>query len=229
LCVCVCQWKVLCDDFSASVSVSRILIISSFLLLQDRRGELVSAHGISQIGTSSASSTFGTGPRLSHTPTSDFQPPYFPPPYNLTPQQSVDFHHPHVNDPYSHLNSFHQGSQQHYHQLHPPERPLKYRDDPLNMHPGIGSYDARRDYGSIRRPDVLMHSGLDQDSLLLHGSSLPMENGTQVSTSNLCVGPFPHHPPTPMSSSVYPRMTDTTGMLCANVLDLDINFNVLSG
>ena len=171
----------------------------SSLVLQDRR-DLVSAHGgLGQLGssicTTSSTSSFTSAPRLSHTPTTDFQPPYFPPPYNLPPQQPVDFHHPHVNaDPYSHLNSF-QGPQQHYHQLHPPERPLKYpRDDPLNMHPGLpGAYDSRRsDYGAVRRPDVLMHSGhgLDQDTsiLSLHGSTgVSMENGTQVSVVLLLV------------------------------------------
>lgn len=81
---------------------------------------------ITSIGGTVGTSTFSSGPgRLSHTPSSaDFQPPYFPPPYNL-PQQQSDFHHAHVNavvaaaaDPYSHLNSLAATPQQ-YHQLHP--------------------------------------------------------------------------------------------------------------
>ena len=77
-------------------------------------------------GSVGSTATFSTAPRLTHTPTSaDFQPPYFPPPYNL-PQQQLDFHHAHaVNaaaaaaaDPYSHLNSLASAPQQ-YHQLHP--------------------------------------------------------------------------------------------------------------
>ncbi|KAH8030046.1 hypothetical protein HPB51_006478 [Rhipicephalus microplus] len=68
---------------------------------------------------SGAAGSFAGGPppppRL--TPSSaDFQPPYFPPPYNLpTPtQQQIDFHDPYASH---HLNSL-AGPQQ-YHQLHP--------------------------------------------------------------------------------------------------------------
>lgn len=77
-------------------------------------------------GSVGGSGSFGSAPRLTHTPTSaDFQPPYFPPPYNL-PQQQLDFHHhahavnaaaaAAASDPYSHLNSL---APQQYHQLHP--------------------------------------------------------------------------------------------------------------
>jgi len=109
------------------------LFFSSFCryVLQERR-DLVSSHSgglgpITSIGGSVGTSTFSSGHgRLTHTPSSaDFQPPYFPPPYNL-PQQQSDFHHAaHVNavvaaaaDPYSHLNSLAATPQQ-YHQLHP--------------------------------------------------------------------------------------------------------------
>lgn len=163
---------------------------------------MVSSHGHGGLGplVSSAvtsSGTFPSAPRLSHTPTTDFQPPYFPPPYNLGPQQPVDFHH--VNaDPYPHLNTFHpQGphGQQHYHQLHTPDtrNVLRPRDDLHNIHhPGLpGSYDSRRpDYPGIRRPDVLMpgptHIGIDQDPSIIHGihhpTSLPsLDDGSPVS------------------------------------------------
>ncbi|RWS31391.1 transcription factor AP-2-beta-like protein [Leptotrombidium deliense] len=96
----------------------------------DRR-DLVTGHStgslgpITSIGGTVGTPTFSSAPRLTHTPTSaDFQPPYFPPPYNL-PQQQLDFHHAHaVNaaaaaaaDPYTHLNSL--ATPQQYHQLHP--------------------------------------------------------------------------------------------------------------
>ncbi|RWS16271.1 transcription factor AP-2-beta-like protein [Dinothrombium tinctorium] len=80
---------------------------------------------ITSISGTVGTPTFSSAPRLTHTPTSaDFQPPYFPPPYNL-PQQQIDFHHAHaVNaaaaaaaDPYTHLNSL--AAPQQYHQLHP--------------------------------------------------------------------------------------------------------------
>lgn len=162
----------------------------------DRR-DLVSTHGgLGQLVTSvGTSGSFSSAPRLSHTPTTDFQPPYFPPPYNLPPQQPVDFHHPHVQtDPYTHLNSFHQGAQQHYHQLHPPERNvLRHREDALhNMSSALpGAYDSRRtDYSGVRRPEVLMHGGhhglgiTEQDPSLLPlhtgGAISGLEDGPQV-------------------------------------------------
>ena len=157
------------------------------VLLQERR-DLVS-HSSAGLGPIS-SSAFGSGGRLSHTPSSaDFQPPYFPPPYN--PQQE---YHAHVNavvaaaaDPYSHLNSL--AAPQQYHQLHPAAQAaarghnvLSRRDEDLHlqshMHSGIpvsvysdsvnvavsnSSAHGRRGsdmvYASVRRPDVLMHGG----------------------------------------------------------------------
>eukprot|EP00106_Octopus_bimaculoides_P020452 XP_014787894.1 PREDICTED: transcription factor AP-2-beta-like [Octopus bimaculoides] len=162
----------------------------------DRR-DLVSTHGgLGQLVTSvGTSGSFSSAPRLSHTPTTDFQPPYFPPPYNLPPQQPVDFHHPHVQtDPYTHLNSFHQGAQQHYHQLHPPERNvLRHREDALhNMSSALpAAYESRRtDYSGVRRPEVLMHGGhhglgiTEQDPSLLPlhagGTISGLEDGPQV-------------------------------------------------
>jgi hypothetical protein len=80
--------------------------------------ERVSSHGgslgaITTIGTGSSGGTasFTSAPRM--TPTTDFQPPYFPPPFPTT-QQQIDFHaaaHLTAGDPYSQLNSLHQ---QHY-------------------------------------------------------------------------------------------------------------------
>ncbi|KAK0062873.1 transcription factor AP-2-beta-like isoform X2, partial [Biomphalaria pfeifferi] len=144
----------------------------------DRRPDLVGSHGGFGHLVSSGSGSFSSAPRLSHTPggATDFQPPYFPPPYQ--PQQ--DFHH-HQVDPYSHVNPFQQ-TPQHYNQLHPSDRNvLARRDDPLNMHPGLGGYDTRRpDYMTgLRRPDVLHHPshhglGLDQDPTLLNLHSNPL-------------------------------------------------------
>ncbi|XP_077991112.1 transcription factor AP-2-epsilon-like isoform X2 [Glandiceps talaboti] len=159
--------------------------------MAQERTDLVTGHrsGFTAGSVGNSSSSFSSAPRLSHTPTTDFQPPYFPPPYNIPQQPSqLDFHH-HVNtDPYSHLNTLHQ-PQQHYHQLqaqHRPQHVLRHRDDsdPLhlqtNMHPGmpqLSALDGRRDYGGVRRPDVLVHGGHhglgnpDTD-LLLHSSGL---------------------------------------------------------
>lgn len=88
-----------------------------YFSLQERRDLVSTGAGGGGLGAA-APGGFGA-PRL--TPTSDFQPPYFPPPYNpLPPQQQLDFHG--TQDPYaSHLNSLHQSSAvaQQYHQLHP--------------------------------------------------------------------------------------------------------------
>ncbi|XP_054712975.1 transcription factor AP-2-epsilon-like [Uloborus diversus] len=171
----------------------------------EERRDLVSGHGALGPITSitnpvgSTASTFSSTPRLTHTPTSaDFQPPYFPPPYNL-PQQQLDFHHhaAAAADPYGHLNSLAAGPQHQYHQLHPaagpPQRTSAHNvhgrradDDPLHpgMHPGITSYadsvrGSVRDpgYAAVRRPDVLVHGGhhglSEQDLLNLHNATLP--------------------------------------------------------
>ncbi|ELU18878.1 hypothetical protein CAPTEDRAFT_210355 [Capitella teleta] len=75
----------------------------------EERRDLVGHGGLDQLGTSSATSSFPTTHRLRHTPTTtDFQPPYFPPPYGVPQQPAVDFPHHHtVNpDPYGHLNHY---------------------------------------------------------------------------------------------------------------------------
>lgn len=161
----------------------------------EERRDLVGSHAaaaalgpITSIGTVGGSATsFNTTPRLTHTPTpSDFQPPYYPPPYNI-PQQQIEFHHHHVNtDPYTHLNPLATAQhQQQYQQLHPPQRGhglANRRDDdplhiPTSMHPGLsGTYvDAGRRvdpaYSNVRRPDVLMHGPhmlSEQDLINLH-------------------------------------------------------------
>jgi transcription factor AP-2 alpha/beta len=77
--------------------------------------------------------------RLAHTPTgtADFQPPYFPPPYNIQPHISADFQSPHVNavvsDPYvtSHLNSLHP-PQPHY-QISQRTDVLRRDNDPIHV------------------------------------------------------------------------------------------------
>lgn len=97
----------------------------------------------------------------------------------------MDFHHPHFNtDSYSHLSSFHQGTQQ-YHQLHPADRNvLRPREDQIHMHTGLTApHDVRRtDYGALRRPDVLVpgahHLSFgEQDAAMLNihpGTGLPI-------------------------------------------------------
>ncbi|GBM24237.1 hypothetical protein AVEN_132742-1, partial [Araneus ventricosus] len=170
------------------------------------RRDLVSGHAaslgpITSIGSVGSTATFSSTPRLTHTPTSaDFQPPYFPPPYNHLPQQQLDFH-----DPYAHLNSL-AAPQHQYHQLHPSQpqqrshnvvrRPNDDDTHPLHplqttaMHPGLGYADSVRSradpaYSAVRRPDVLVHGGhhglSEQDLLNLHNATLPSIDDGQVS------------------------------------------------
>lgn len=134
--------------------------------------------------------TFSSGGRLSHTPSSDFQPPYFPPPYNL-PQQQSDFHHAHVNavvaaaqaDPYSHLNSLAATPQQ-YHQLHPAAQAarghnvLSRRDEEnLHLHSQMHSLPTSvYSDGSVassvsvaRRGADMVYASVRRPDVLMHG------------------------------------------------------------
>lgn len=145
------------------------------------RHDGVSSHSsrLSQLGSVSHAGPYSSAPPLSHAPSSDFQPPYFPPPYQpLAHYQSQD-PYSHVSDPYS-LNSLHQSQQGAW--------GARQRQDvtgdrmegsgllaqPRASLPQLSGLDPRRDYGSVRRPDVLLHSahpGLDpgMGDGLLHG------------------------------------------------------------
>lgn len=160
---------------------------SPFLLLsapsQDRH-DGVSSHSsrLSQLGSVSHAGPYSSAPPLSHAPSSDFQPPYFPPPYQpLAHYQSQD-PYSHVSDPYS-LNSLHQSQQGAWGARQRQDVTGERMDSsallaqPRASLPQLSGLEPRRDYGSVRRPDVLLHSahpGLEPvlgDGLLqgLHG------------------------------------------------------------
>ncbi|XP_035385224.1 transcription factor AP-2-beta isoform X3 [Electrophorus electricus] len=141
---------------------------------------------LSQLGSVSQG-PYASAPPLSHTPSSDFQPPYFPPPYQPLPYHQSQDPYSHVNDPYS-LNALHQPQQ------HP--WGSRQRQDvggeggsllqqPRASLPQLSGLDPRRDYSSVRRPDVLLHSAPHAleagmgDTLSLHGLAHGMEE-TQV-------------------------------------------------
>jgi hypothetical protein len=151
---------------------------------------------ITSIGGSTA--TFSSTPRLTHTPTSaDFQPPYFPPPYNL-PQQQLDFHHAHaVNaaaaaaaaaDPYSHLNNL--AAPQQYHQLHPAQASRGAHNvlsggrrddsDALHLQSNMHSAGLHTGYGDVsvsvaasvnaaRRGTEMVYANVRRPDVLMHG------------------------------------------------------------
>ncbi|XP_041421234.1 to transcription factor AP-2 alpha L homeolog isoform X5 [Xenopus laevis] len=99
-------------------------------------------------------SPYASAPPLSHTPNADFQPPYFPPPYQPIYPQSQD-PYSHVNDPYS-LNSLHAQPQP----QHPgwPGQRQSQETSLLHTHRGLphqlSGLDPRRDY---RRHEDLLH------------------------------------------------------------------------
>ena len=170
----------------------RKLIFLFFYIFQERR-DLVGAHGLDQLGSTATSGSFSTATthRLRHTPTTDFQPPYFPPPYSV-PQQTMDFAHHHVNpDPYSHINHYNTPHHQGY-GVNPTDRHhLLGGNDPIsNSLAPRGfptSYDTRRpgDYG-INRPEVLIaprgpHELHDPSLLGLQSHGLGLDDGAQVS------------------------------------------------
>ncbi|GAV02262.1 hypothetical protein RvY_12853-2 [Ramazzottius varieornatus] len=109
-----------------------------------------------------------------------FNAPYFPPPFNT---QQLDFH-PHVTaataDAYSHLNSF--GAHQQWSHAVTPRRDGQeslFQTANGQLHSFQQAYDARRsEYPQIRRPDILVHSGVhsgipsDQDLLQLNSASM---------------------------------------------------------
>ncbi|KAL8182513.1 UNVERIFIED_CONTAM: Transcription factor AP-2-alpha [Gekko kuhli] len=99
-------------------------------------------------------SPYTSAPPLSHTPNADFQPPYFPPPYQPIYPQSQD-PYSHVNDPYS-LNPLHAQPQP----QHPgwPGQRQSQETGLLHTHRGLphqlSGLDPRRDY---RRHEDLLH------------------------------------------------------------------------
>ncbi|XP_023808978.1 transcription factor AP-2-beta isoform X1 [Oryzias latipes] len=166
--------------------------------IYEDRHDGVSSHSsrLSQLGSVAHGGPYSSAPPLSHAPSSDFQPPYFPPPYQpLAHYQSQD-PYSHVSDPYS-LNSLHQSQQGAWGARQRQDASGERMDgssllaQPRASLPQLSGLDPRRDYG-VRRPDVLLHSthpGLEPgmgDSLLhgLHGmdevQAIDESNGTNI-------------------------------------------------
>lgn len=123
-------------------------------LFQDRHdGTSNGTARLPQLGTV-GQSPYTSAPPLSHTPNADFQPPYFPPPYQPIYPQSQD-PYSHVNDPYS-LNPLHAQPQP----QHPgwPGQRQSQESGLLHAHRGLphqlSGLDPRRDY---RRHEDLLH------------------------------------------------------------------------
>ncbi|KAK1153122.1 transcription factor AP-2-epsilon [Acipenser oxyrinchus oxyrinchus] len=126
-------------------------------------GRLSQLSSLNQAGYPSA-------PPLCHTPSSDFQPPYFPPPYPQPPlsySQSQEAGYAHLSDPYSSINQIHQ----HQHSAWHSQRARQEEAGLLSQSHRALSLDPRREYGVPR----LLHglgdggAGLAEASLGLHG------------------------------------------------------------
>uniref|UniRef100_A0A3P9L4T9 Transcription factor AP-2 epsilon n=1 Tax=Oryzias latipes TaxID=8090 RepID=A0A3P9L4T9_ORYLA len=115
---------------------------------------------------------YSSAPPLCHTPASDFQPPYFPPPYpqsSLPYSQSQDSAYSHLPDPYSSINSLHQHQQAAWH-----SQRSRSEDGALlaQSHRAL-SLDPRREYSAVPR---LLH-GLGEGAAALGEGPLGMHLG----------------------------------------------------
>ncbi|KAJ8272902.1 hypothetical protein GJAV_G00094790 [Gymnothorax javanicus] len=136
------------------------MLVHSFSAMDRHDGSNGTAR-ISQLG-SVGQSPYSSAPPLSHTPNSDFQPPYFPPPYQPIYAQSQD---PYSHDPYS-LNSLHTQPQT----QHPGWPGQRQSQESSLLHQHRSLPQLCRDY----RRDVLLQSGhsIDPglaDSITIHG------------------------------------------------------------
>nr|XP_019959303.1 PREDICTED: transcription factor AP-2-epsilon [Paralichthys olivaceus] len=113
---------------------------------------------------------YSSAPPLCHTPASDFQPPYFPPPYpqsSLPYSQSQDYSH--LSDPYTSINSIHQHQQAAWHS----QRSRSEDGGLLSQSHRALSLDHRREYAAVPR---LLH-GLGEGAAALGDGPLGMHLG----------------------------------------------------
>lgn len=160
------------------------VILCSYIF-QERSDALNGAAGGGRLSQLSSlnQGAYSSAPPLCHTPASDFQPPYFPPPYpqhSLSYSQSQEAGYPHLGDPYSGINQIHQHQQQAWH-----TQRSRQEDAGLlsQSHRGL-SLDPRRDYGGVPR---LLHGlgdgghSLAESALSLHALSHHSIEDMQVS------------------------------------------------
>nr|XP_046273511.1 transcription factor AP-2-epsilon isoform X1 [Scatophagus argus] len=115
---------------------------------------------------------YSSAPPLCHTPASDFQPPYFPPPYpqsSLPYSQSQDSAYSHLSDPYPSINSIHQHQQAAWHS----QRSRSEEGGLLSQSHRALSLDPRREYPAVPR---LLH-GLGEGAAALGDGPLGMHLG----------------------------------------------------
>lgn len=132
--------------------------------------------------------TYSAAPPLCHTPASDFQPPYFPPPYpqaSFSYSQSQDSGYPHLADPYQSISSLHQ----HQQAWHPP-RSRNQEDAGLLSHSQRSlSFEPRRDYHGVPRLLHALGEGAGS-GVLADASALNVHNQSQHTAEELQVKTF---------------------------------------
>lgn len=157
---------------------------------QDRADGLSSSSPSGRLSQLSSlnQAAYSSAPPLCHTPASDFQPPYFPPPYpqsSLSYSQSQDTGYPHLPDPYPSINSLHQHQQAAWHS----QRSRSEDAGLLSQSHRALSLDPRREYPGVPR---LLHHGLGEGAAALGEGPLGMHamahhglDDIQVSLSTL--------------------------------------------
>lgn len=139
---------------------------------QDRADGLSSSSPSGRLSQLSSlnQAAYSSAPPLCHTPASDFQPPYFPPPYpqsSLSYSQSQDTGYPHLPDPYPSINSLHQHQQAAWHS----QRSRSEDAGLLSQSHRALSLDPRREYPGVPR---LLHHGLGEGATALGEGPLGM-------------------------------------------------------
>ncbi|KAK8745220.1 hypothetical protein OTU49_000519 [Cherax quadricarinatus] len=138
---------------------------------QERVGGHPSSLGpITSIGGVGGSASFASTPRI-HTPTTDFQPPYFPPPY-LGTENQMTTHHP-AADPYqlhslpANYTTYTSATLQNRHEV-------QRRDDPLHVVSSsgqVGLYD--RSYASVDRAGAVLMGAARHEDIILSNTIHP--------------------------------------------------------
>ncbi|KAG7225403.1 hypothetical protein INR49_027392 [Caranx melampygus] len=143
-------------------------------VLQDRADGLSGSSPSGRLSQLSSlnQAAYSSAPPLCHTPASDFQPPYFPPPYpqsSLPYSQSQDSAYSHLSDPYPSINSIHQHQQAAWHS----QRSRSEDGGLLSQSHRALSLDPRREYPAVPR---LLH-GLGEGAAALGDGPLGMHLG----------------------------------------------------
>lgn len=138
---------------------------------QERVGGHPSSLGpITSIGGVGGSASFASTPRI-HTPTTDFQPPYFPPPYLGTENQMAT-HHP-AADPYqlhslpTNYTTYTSATLQNRHEV-------PRREDPLHVVSStgqVGLYD--RTYAGVDRAGAVLMGAARHEDIILSNTIHP--------------------------------------------------------